>query len=100
VNCRATCGTTVGANTALRDADLLRRALTAVDRGSRDLVPAVRDYEDRMRDYGFAAVAQSLRNAKMGASGSRPARFAFRTALRTVNALSPLKRKFATGLGT
>jgi 2-polyprenyl-6-methoxyphenol hydroxylase-like FAD-dependent oxidoreductase len=89
----------IGANTALRDADLLRRALIAVDRGARDLAPAVRDYEDRMREYGFAAVAQSLRNAKMGASGNRPARFAFRTALRTMNALPPLKRKFAATLG-
>jgi 2-polyprenyl-6-methoxyphenol hydroxylase-like FAD-dependent oxidoreductase len=85
----------IGANTALRDADLLRRMLL-----SNDLLPAVHRYEEQMRDYGFAAVAQSLRNARMGASGNRPARLAFRTLLRTLNALPPLKRKFAAGLGT
>jgi 2-polyprenyl-6-methoxyphenol hydroxylase-like FAD-dependent oxidoreductase len=84
----------IGANTALRDADLLRRLLL-----SDDLRPAVHSYEEQMREYGFAAVAQSLRNAKMGASGNRTARLAFRAALRTVNAVPPLKRKFAAGLG-
>jgi 2-polyprenyl-6-methoxyphenol hydroxylase-like FAD-dependent oxidoreductase len=85
----------IGANTALRDADLLRRVLLE---GS-DLRIAVRRYEDEMRTYGFAAVRQSLRNARMSASG-RPSRFAFRTALRTVNAATPLKRRMAAGLGT
>jgi salicylate hydroxylase len=90
----------IGANTALRDAGLLRRALVAADRGEAELRPAVRGYEDRMREYGFAAVAQSLRNARMSASGNRASRLAFRTALRAVNALPPLKRKMAAGLGT
>jgi salicylate hydroxylase len=85
----------IGANTALRDADLLRRTLMADD-----LLPAVHSYEEQMRGYGFAAVAQSLRNARMGASANRPARLAFRTALRAVNAVPPLKRRFAAGLGT
>jgi salicylate hydroxylase len=85
----------IGANTALRDADLLRRSLLADD-----LLPAVHSYEEQMRVYGFAAVAKSLRNARMGASANRPARLAFRTTLRTVSAIPPLKRKFAAGLGT
>jgi 2-polyprenyl-6-methoxyphenol hydroxylase-like FAD-dependent oxidoreductase len=90
----------IGANTALRDADLLRRTLLQTDLLQHDLLPAVHRYEEQMRAYGFAAVAKSLRNARMGASANRPARFAFRTALRTVNALPPLRRKFAAGLGT
>jgi salicylate hydroxylase len=84
----------IGANTALRDADLLRRTLTAGD-----LRTAVHTYEEQMRGYGFAAVAKSLRNARMGASANRPARLALRTTLRTVSALPPVKRRFAAGLG-
>jgi salicylate hydroxylase len=84
----------IGANTALRDADLLRRRLL-----TDDLLPAVHSYEEQMRVYGFAAVAKSLRNARMGASANRPARLAFRTTLRTLSAIPPLKRKFAAGLG-
>jgi 2-polyprenyl-6-methoxyphenol hydroxylase-like FAD-dependent oxidoreductase len=85
----------IGANTALRDADLLRRTLTAGD-----LRTAVHTYEEQMRGYGFAAVAKSLRNARMGASAHRPARLALRTTLRTVSALPPVKRRFVAGLGT
>lgn len=49
-----------GANTAFRDAALLCRALTAVERGQSDLLPAVESYERKMLGYGFAAVAESL----------------------------------------
>ena len=90
----------IGANTALRDADLLRRRLIAADRGDVPLHRAVRDYEDEMRGYGFAAVAQSLRNARMAASGSRAGRYAFRAVLRTVHTVPPLKRRMAAGLGS
>ncbi|WP_328416623.1 FAD-dependent monooxygenase [Micromonospora sp. NBC_00389] len=89
----------VGANTALRDADLLRRKLTAVAAGQDALVPALQDYEQQMLDYGFAAVRQSLRNAKQTASPSRLGRTAFRTVLRTVNAIPPVRRRFAAQLG-
>lgn len=51
----------VGANTALRDAALLTRQLIAVEYGSTPLRPAIAEYEARMREYGFAAVADSLR---------------------------------------
>ena len=62
----------IGANTALRDADLLRRQLIAVDvRGAR-LVPAVHEYEGQMRDYGFAAVKQSLQQRAAGRLGQPP----------------------------
>src|SRR5262244_778683 len=52
----------IGANTALRDADALRRALVAVDRGEADLIEALARYERDMIDYGFRAVRASLAN--------------------------------------
>ncbi|GGN87158.1 oxidoreductase [Actinoplanes lobatus] len=90
----------IGANTALRDADLLRLRLIAAARGAMPLHRAVSGYEEEMREYGFAAVAQSLRNARMSASGSRTGRYAFRTVLRSVHAIAPLRRRMATGLGS
>lgn len=50
-----------GANSALRDAALLARTLTAVQRGRAELPDAVGRYERRMLEYGFAAVADSVR---------------------------------------
>jgi 2-polyprenyl-6-methoxyphenol hydroxylase-like FAD-dependent oxidoreductase len=52
----------IGANTALRDALLLRNALARVDRSERDLLAALADYEREIIDYGFAAVRASLAN--------------------------------------
>ncbi len=49
-----------GANTALRDAAVLADKLTDVRHPAR-LIPAVAAYETEMRQYGFAAVAESLR---------------------------------------
>ena len=54
-----------GANTALRDAALLTDELTAVHEGREELHPALARYEARMREYGFAAVAASLRAVDM-----------------------------------
>ncbi len=48
-----------GANTALRDAAVLCRALTDPAGDPAGLVAAIGGYERRMRDYGFAAVAAS-----------------------------------------
>ncbi len=89
----------IGANTALRDADLLRRQLLAVASGERELVPALHEYEEQMRDYGFAAVKRSLRNARQTASANRVARGAFRTVLRIIAAVPPLQRRMAESLG-
>ncbi|WP_345470944.1 NAD(P)/FAD-dependent oxidoreductase [Actinoallomurus oryzae] len=49
-----------GANTALRDADLLRRNLTDVVQGRRELRDAIDDYETQMTEYGAAAVRYSV----------------------------------------
>ena len=89
----------IGANTALRDADLLRRQLIAVASGERELVPAVHEYEERMRDYGFAAVKRSLSNARQAGSANRVARSAFRTVLHIVSGAPPLRRRMAASLG-
>jgi 2-polyprenyl-6-methoxyphenol hydroxylase-like FAD-dependent oxidoreductase len=49
-----------GANTALRDADLLRRSQIAADEGRQDLLGAVGDYERQMFEYDAEAVRHSL----------------------------------------
>jgi 2-polyprenyl-6-methoxyphenol hydroxylase-like FAD-dependent oxidoreductase len=49
-----------GANTALRDADLLRRCLIEANEGRQDLLSAVDDYERQMFEYGAEAVHTSL----------------------------------------
>lgn len=49
-----------GANTALRDADLLRTCLDPVAEGTQDLDTAIGDYERRMFSYGARAVQESL----------------------------------------
>ncbi len=54
----------IGANTALRDAQLLGRNLIAAARGEVELVAGIHDYETQMIDYGFAAVRASLRTAR------------------------------------
>ena len=89
----------IGANTALRDADLLRRQLIAVAAGERQMLPALHEYEERMRAYGFAAVRQSLRNARQAGSANRLTRAAFRGVLRTVAVVPPLRRRMASSLG-
>ena len=55
-------GQGVGANTALRDAALLRHQLVAAARGKKPLLKAIGDHEAEMIPYGFARVADSLEN--------------------------------------
>lgn len=50
-----------GANTALRDADLLRRCLIQATDGTQDLSAAIDDYEQQMFTYGAEAVHVSLK---------------------------------------
>ncbi|MFF4898120.1 FAD-dependent oxidoreductase [Streptomyces sp. NPDC001068] len=82
----------VGANTALRDAAELRRALGDVTSGRRDLVTAVAAYETRMRAYANPAVAASLRNARNAGNAARLPRTAFRTLLRVADRVPAVKR--------
>ncbi|WP_157744379.1 FAD-dependent oxidoreductase [Micromonospora viridifaciens] len=89
----------IGANTALRDADLLRRTLMAVHAGEMPLIPAISKYEREMIDYGFAAVKKSLRNARSAAQSTRATRTALRVMLRLAAATPPLHRAMARQLG-
>jgi 2-polyprenyl-6-methoxyphenol hydroxylase-like FAD-dependent oxidoreductase len=89
----------IGANTALRDADLLRRALIAARAGSVGLIPAVSGYEREMLDYGFAAVRLSHRNARRAATSTRFSRAVFRGVLRMTAAVPPMRRAMARNLG-
>jgi 2-polyprenyl-6-methoxyphenol hydroxylase-like FAD-dependent oxidoreductase len=58
-----------GANTALQDAALLCRLLSA---GGNDVVAAIGEYERQMREYGYAAVAASREaEAQTGARRNR-----------------------------
>jgi 2-polyprenyl-6-methoxyphenol hydroxylase-like FAD-dependent oxidoreductase len=90
----------IGANTALRDTDLLRRQLIAVSRNEQQLIPAVHAYEAQMLEYGFAAVKRSLRNARQAGSANRFARLMFRGGLRTISAIPPLRSKLASTFGS
>jgi 2-polyprenyl-6-methoxyphenol hydroxylase-like FAD-dependent oxidoreductase len=79
----------IGANTALRDARLLCRALTA----GGDPIEAIAGYEAEMREYGFAAVRDSLRSAQQFVGENRIARMGFKSFLRLVNRVPSLKAK-------
>ena len=89
----------VGANVAIKDAVRLKRALTTVHRGERDLIEAIRDYEDGMRGYGFRAVENSLRAMHQTVTDNVPGLLASRLLFRTINSLPPLKRLMARRLG-
>lgn len=87
----------VGANVALRDAGALRRALAAVARGERELIPALADYERDMVDYGFCAVRASLKQMERLHARSLLERFATKTFFRAADLFPPLKSTFADG---
>lgn len=89
----------LGANTALRDANLLCRKLTSVDRGAELLLPAIHDYEAEMREYGFDAVRAALRETRRGVSDNRIALAAFKTMLRVSQTIPPLKRMLLANEG-
>jgi 2-polyprenyl-6-methoxyphenol hydroxylase-like FAD-dependent oxidoreductase len=70
-----------GANTALQDAALLGRLLTA---DGSDVVAAIGDYERQMREYGYAAVAASRQaEAETGARRNRPLFWLYRRLARS-----------------
>ncbi|MDX8144833.1 NAD(P)/FAD-dependent oxidoreductase [Lentzea sp. BCCO 10_0061] len=75
----------VGANIALKDAQLLTRCVA--EGGD-----AIARYEKEMYDYGFAAVRDSLKAARQFADGGPVARTIFKTVLRTASAVPALKR--------
>jgi len=69
-----------GANTALRDAAELCRALTAAA-GGEDITTAIGQYEHHLRDYGYAALTASARaEAERGALRNPVSSWLFRRA--------------------
>ncbi len=84
----------VGANTALRDADALRRALIAVDRGEQNLLPALAAYERDMIDYGFKAVGVSLQMMRRVHAKNPIERAVAKLIFRTVDHVKPLQPMF------
>ena len=81
----------IGANTALRDADQLRRTL--LDHALDSVPAAVEAYENTMRDYANTALALSTRNADNAALATVGNRTAFRALLRAGTIFPPLKRR-------
>jgi 2-polyprenyl-6-methoxyphenol hydroxylase-like FAD-dependent oxidoreductase len=93
-------GRGVGANTALRDAQVLCRNLVAARDGRVDLLAAIRDYETRMIRYGFDAVLASRRQMDGRDLVHRPVigravLAGMRGGLRVVNRVPALKRRMA-----
>jgi 2-polyprenyl-6-methoxyphenol hydroxylase-like FAD-dependent oxidoreductase len=83
----------IGANTALRDAALLRDILSEVHKGQRDLLPALSEYEHKMIDYGFAAVRASLEQMNRLHARSPLKRFATRAFFRLADLSPGLKKR-------
>ena len=83
----------VGANTALRDAALLARNLAAAW-PDRDLLPAIADYERRMRRYGFAAVRASVNTLRMSVTANPVAFALVKASLRGSHAMLRLTGAF------
>ena len=81
----------IGANTALRDAAALRGALVAVDRGERELIPALAGYERDMIDYGFSAVRASLADMERFHEQRVLSRAITKAAFRAADWIPPLK---------
>lgn len=83
----------IGANIALKDAALLSRKLIEAERGRKPLLAAIAEYEAAMREYGFAAVASSLR-AMEQSTGERSIGFGVtKAAMRVMNAVPALRRR-------
>jgi 2-polyprenyl-6-methoxyphenol hydroxylase-like FAD-dependent oxidoreductase len=87
----------IGANTALRDARLLTQALASALAHGQDPLQAIAGYEARMREYGFAAVRDSMRAAEQFVGGNRMARAGFKAFLRTAQRFPALKARVFAG---
>lgn len=91
-------GRGVGANTALRDAELLCRKLIEVRDGKTELIAALHAYEAEMLEYSKDAVIDSRKQMDANDPIHKPVLgrillAGMRTGLRVVNAVPALKRK-------
>jgi len=75
------------------------RALTAAQRGERDLMEGLRKYEVGMLDYGFRAVENSLKAMHQTLDQGPLGLLVSRTLFRIVNRLPPVKRLMAMRMG-
>lgn len=83
----------IGANTALRDAELLCSKLIAVERGEQELIPAISAFETAMRDYGFAAVEASRKSLEQAVCTKT---FGFKiaiSAMRAANSVPAIRKR-------
>jgi len=87
----------IGANTALRDAALLRDALRDVD-NDQQLLPALASYEREMIRYGFMAVRASLAQMRRLHAESPISRLATKAFFRLAD-LSPALQKRMLDVG-
>jgi 2-polyprenyl-6-methoxyphenol hydroxylase-like FAD-dependent oxidoreductase len=84
----------VGANTALRDAQLLTRNLSQAAHAHMPLLAAIADYETQMRQYGFAAVRASTANLRRQQRTENTLALAgMKLALRVLNAIPAARRR-------
>ncbi|MEV0202247.1 FAD-dependent monooxygenase [Nonomuraea sp. NPDC050691] len=82
----------LGGNTALRDAQRLCAALTAVRGGEKPLLQALRDYEEDMLRHGFDTVREAVRNTEAAITRNALKRSAARGFFRACGAVPPLGR--------
>jgi 2-polyprenyl-6-methoxyphenol hydroxylase-like FAD-dependent oxidoreductase len=81
-----------GANTALRDASLLTRNLTAAAGGGIPLLEAIGGYEAEMRDYAFGAVRSAMTTMRLGLNASPAAQSRMRAWFRLCAAVPVARR--------
>ncbi|HKQ68349.1 MAG TPA: NAD(P)/FAD-dependent oxidoreductase [Polyangiaceae bacterium] len=83
----------LGGNTAFRDAALLHRRLVEANRGENGLLAAIEAYEKAMLRYSFDAVRLSRKIGELAVSDDGFGRAMFKTVLRVVDGVPPLKQK-------
>lgn len=91
-------GRGAGANTALRDAALLAKALIAANAGQQPLIPAIHGYEAEMLRYSAEAVTESKKQMNSGDLLHKPVvgrlqLELMRTGMRIINRVPALKRR-------
>lgn len=82
----------IGANTALRDAQILTDSITAAKHDNSSVSEAIGRYESEMRPYANAAVALSRQIAEGATSTSFIQRLVFRIVLRLAQLFPPIMR--------
>ncbi|WP_163507806.1 FAD-dependent oxidoreductase [Fodinicola acaciae] len=82
----------LGGNTALWDANLLRRTLISVAAGEKELVAGIGAYEAAMREHGFATVRDAVRNTEQAATRNALSRLRTRLFFKACGAIPPLRR--------